>query len=183
MPTSLTLYDAARKSGIGLHGLMKAIRSGELDASRDAQGGYLITERDLANFQKKQPSLADILGFSQLHTVQSTTEAVSETDTVANTGDGLNHIREAFANILPEPASQPQPAEPNVVPARDLGQWCDRYLDDLQKVDWYLRKLEADADWMCRQLAPKTGTKADAPDRIETPGLKAGKHRGESSKP
>ena len=132
MSTGLTLVEAARRSGISLHSLMKAIRAGELEASHEKEGGYRITEGDLVKFQKKRPSLSDILGAHQLQTDQSGSEHT------ISIGDALKQMRSVFEHNASEsePKPPPQPVEPNVVPARDLGQWCDSYLDDLRKVDW-----------------------------------------------
>ena len=171
MSTGLTLVEAARRSGIGLHSLMKAIRAGELGASHEKEGGYSITERELVKFQKKRPSLSDILGAHQLQTDQSGSE-----DTIA-IGDALKQMRSVFEHneSESEPKPPPQPVEPNAVPARDLGQWCDSYLDDLRKVDWYLRKLEADAEWACRHLALDTVPETDNPDEAKDAAANTGK--------
>jgi len=178
MSIRLTLVEAARKSGIGLHSLMKAVRSGELEASRETEGGYSVTERDLVNFQKKRPSLSDILGAHQLQTDQPIAENVKET------GDALKRVRGAFAHIPPqsEPELQSHPVEPSVAPARDLQQWCDSYLNDLRKVDWCLRKLKADAEWASRHVAPDTVLEADNLDKAEDVGIENGKSLDHTSK-
>jgi hypothetical protein len=157
MSTALSLAEAARRSGLDLDVIMKAIRSGELGASREMQGGYMVTERDLGRFlnRKSNPRLSDILAAEQ-PPIPQLIPANAET-----TADALSRVREAFGSVPPEPDPQPGPVAPSVPPARDLGQWSESYLDGSRKVDWYLRKLEADADWLNQQLARGIGPETD----------------------
>jgi hypothetical protein len=67
------------------------------------------------------------------------------------TTGSINRVRSAFGTA-PPPAPRPTEPEPVLRPARDLGDWCNSYLDELHKVDWYLRKLEADARWLDEKL-------------------------------
>ena len=133
----------------------------------------MVSSTAYFRFQKKRPSLSDILGAHHLQTDQSGSEDAIET------GDALKQMRGAFGHNESEPEAKPQPKpiEPNVVPARDLGQWCDSYLDDLCKVDWYLRKLEVDAEWACRHLKLDTGPETDNPDEAEDAGANTGETR------
>lgn len=68
--------------------------------------------------------------------------------------DAIKRVREAFGTTPPA-VPEPDEAEPAPPPARDLGDWCETYLIQLRKVDWYLRKLEADAAWLNETLTKR----------------------------
>ena len=145
MSNRLTLCKAARQSGIGLDELMKAIRSGGLLASRCEQDGYVVTTRDL-----------DRYAAAQVRTTPAS-KAPKRLPPVScdkpSTGS-IDKVRSAFGTAPAPRPTAPKPPTPEaaVRPARDLGHWCESYLDDLRKIDWYLRKLEADARWLDEKL-------------------------------
>jgi hypothetical protein len=142
MSNRLTLCEAARQSGIGLHDLMKAIRSRELAASKFGPEGFVVSTRDLDRY------IAARLRGSETRATPKPLPPVACTK--PSTGS-IGRVRTAFG-VAPPPAPKPAEPQPAVRPARDLGQWCESYLDELRKVDWYLRKLEADARWLDEKL-------------------------------
>jgi hypothetical protein len=145
MSGKLTLCEAARQSGIGLHGLMKAIWSNELNASRCEPDGFMVLQRDLDRYLSRRRSAA-------VATLPDAPKALPQPlPGSSDLPESIKRVREAFGKTqlpAPEPASR-EPAPP---PARDLGDWCESYLIQLRKVDWHLRKLEADAAWLNETL-------------------------------
>ena len=142
MSSKLTLCEAARQSGIGLHDLMKSIRSGELAASKCPQDGFTLTARDLDRYCAVRLRAAG---------ARTTPKPLPPVECTKPTTGSISRVRSAFGAAPPPAPSAPDP-EPALRPARDLGDWCDSYLDELRKVDWYLRKLEADARWLDEKL-------------------------------
>jgi hypothetical protein len=142
MSNRLTLCEAARQSGIGLDELMKAIRSGGLLASRCEQNGYVVATRDLDRYVAAQ--------VRETPARKALKRLPPVSCNKASTGS-IEKVRSAFGTA-PAPAPKPPVPEAVVRPARDLGHWCESYLDDLRKIDWYLRKLEADARWLDEKL-------------------------------
>ena len=148
MSGKLTLCEAARQSGVGLHGLMKAIWSNELKASRCEPDGYIVLQRDLDRYLSHLEKAAN-----------ARSGAASRQRPLPQPADddlphAIKRVREAFGTA-PPPAPEPAAAEPAPPPARDLGDWCETYLIQLRKVDWYLRKLEADAAWLNETLTKR----------------------------
>jgi len=142
MSNRLTLCEAARQSGIGLHELMKSIRSGELAGSKCPKDGFTVTSRDLDRFFA--PRLRDA-------GARITPKPLPPVHSTKPSTGSISRVRTAFGGT---PPAAPKPPEPKPVlrPARNLEDWCDGYLDELRKVDWYLRKLEADARWLNEKL-------------------------------
>jgi len=145
MSGRLTLGEAARKSGIGLDGLMKAIRAGAIETSRCEQDGLVILHRDLDRFlaQRAREAGARVPPPPR----QAPQPRNGHTDLPAS----ISRVREAFGAAPPPPAEPPTP-EPAAPAARSLDHWCETYLIELRKIDWYLRKLEADAAWLDETL-------------------------------
>jgi hypothetical protein len=142
MSNRLSLCEAARQSGIGLDDLMKAIRSGGLLASRCEQNGYVVATRDLDRYVAAQV----------LETpARKALERLPLVSYDKPSTGSIDKVRSAFGTA-PAPAPKPPASEAVMRPARDLGHWCESYLDDLRKIDWYLRKLEADARWLDEKL-------------------------------
>jgi hypothetical protein len=143
MTGRLTLSEAARQSGIGLHQLMRAICSNELKASRCHHDGYGVLQRDLDRYLSQRHS-------SAVATLPDAPKALPQPPSGDLPGS-IKRVREAFGKA-PPPAPEPAAPEPAPPPARDLGDWCESYLIQLRKVDWHLRKLEADAAWLNETL-------------------------------
>ncbi len=148
MSGKLTLCEAARQSGIGLHGLMKAIWSNELDASRCEPDGFVVLQRDLDRYLSRRRSTA------AAHSRVAPKPRQLPQPVNGDLPGAITRVREAFGKA-PPPAPEPAEAEPAPPPARDLGDWCESYLIQLRKVDWHLRKLEADAAWLNETLTKR----------------------------
>jgi hypothetical protein len=102
----LTLAQAAAATGRSRSTLLRAIRKGQISASRDAAGGFLVDESELARvFPIRDPDVADD------HQLPSLAEALARLDEERSerrqTADRLAAAQERIAALLTDQRTPP----------------------------------------------------------------------------